>query len=63
MGKAYKLVVAEDAKVLEEGVNRYIEAGFIPTGELVVSGCKLIQVMTFNVNPELNINTRVNNNF
>lgn len=63
MESSYKLVVAENTKVLEEKVNSHLEAGFIPIGGLVVKGCKLIQAMTFNINPEINVNAQVQNHY
>jgi hypothetical protein len=60
---SYKLVVAEDPGVLEKKVNNCLDAGFIPVGGLVVNGCKLIQAMTFNVNPEINVHAQVQNNY
>ena len=63
MNQEYKIVVAEAPDVLECKVNSLVEIGFIPVGGLNVKGCKLMQVMTLNIYPEINVHAPVQNNY
>ena len=59
----YIIVISEEPKFLVETVNERIKDGFIPIGSLVVNGCKLMQPMTININPEINVNAQVQNHY
>jgi hypothetical protein len=59
----YIIVKSEDPDALAEKVGGCLYAGFIPLGSLVVQGCKLMQVMTYNINPEINVNAQVQNHY
>lgn len=59
----YIIVTREAPDTLEEAVNKKIEDGYIPIGALTVKGCKLMQPMTIGINPEINVNAQVQNNY
>jgi hypothetical protein len=63
MDSHYKLVISDEVDLLEKKVNHLIAEGYIPIGTIVIQGCRLIQPMTLNVNPEINVNANVQNHY